>query len=120
MNTIPAGLKHQCFMAECVSQAMRCSLIEHHAYTHIHAFTTIHTHHCRLYRRIMEAEAHGMVHAASNPMAIKRANDDTFEAQVDQARKGLTPRRARKVKKKPEGIAKRNGIWWYIVPSRGW
>ena len=46
---------------------------------------------------MMEAEAHGMVHAARNPMAIKRANDSTFEAQIDQARKGLTPRRAQKV-----------------------
>jgi hypothetical protein len=38
-----------------------------------------------------------MAHAAENPMAIKRANDDTFEAQIDQARKGLTPRRAKRV-----------------------
>jgi hypothetical protein len=38
-----------------------------------------------------------MAHAAENPMAIKRANESTFEAQIDQARKGLTPRRARKV-----------------------
>lgn len=60
-----------------------------------HSLFSIHTY--RLYRRMMEAEAHGMVHAASNPMAIKRANDSTFEAQIDQARKGLTPRRARKV-----------------------
>ena len=48
-----------------------------------------------------------MVHAARNPMAIKRANDSTFEAQIDQARKGLTPRRARKVG--AEGIDARLG-----------
>lgn len=66
----------------------------------------------RLYRRMMEAEAHGMVHAATNPMAIKRANDCTFEAQIDQARKGLTPRRARKVG--TEGIDVRSRVGVYV------
>lgn len=40
---------------------------------------------------------HAIAHAAANPMAIKRAHDATFEASIAQARKGLTPRRARKV-----------------------
>lgn len=78
VNSIPAGLKHQCFMAE-------------------------------LHRRLGAQGEHAMAHAASNPMAIKRASDATFEAIIGQARKGLTPRRARKVRRKGNGEGREKG-----------